>query len=86
MQVLAGISCIGPGPAGTVMPDGTRRHTDDDQMAVRSFVFVRDEQMIRIMLIDLAPEDGSTWSIIRASANVHAAARGDGRAAAFIGN
>ncbi len=61
MQVLAGINRIG-WSTGTAMPDGTRRYTTMTNGGP-CFVFVRDDKIIRITPIDLAPEDGSTWSI-----------------------
>ena len=61
MQLLAAVNRIG-WTAGTQMPDGTRRFTTMTNGGP-CFVFVKDDKIIRVTPIDLAPEDGSTWSI-----------------------
>ena len=61
MQLLAAVNRIG-WTAGTPMADGTRRFTTMTNGGP-CFVFVKDDKIIRITPIDLAPDDGSTWSI-----------------------
>ena len=61
MQILAAINRIG-WSAGTGMADGTRRYTTITNGGP-CFVFVKQDKIVRVTPIDLAPGDGSTWSI-----------------------